>query len=313
MATLLQLRSEVWWEREIVTPELRWLGQQLCAATRRPPNAAGAKGDQYHLYGAHRSQEWIAQSAWCQNRTYTVQAGLSLEQKRHVAGFDFTPGSVAEMIAQSKRLMAAMKARRLDEVREFYGNTNGDRIVDGWDNLHDRAITSDDSHLWHWHLSIDRRYLRSRPLMERILAIALGRDEDVSLTDNQAYALHSTYWRTAGIIANLSTIRVPAYGARAEVVETNHLASTTSVLLKAMAASEARDKVAAASAAALLDLVKSGGGNVDTAAILTRLDQVGAAVAKQQTDTVTSLIKEIERLNKALLAGAQASADVLDG
>jgi hypothetical protein len=174
MATEAELVAETWWGREVITPELRTLCQEICRRTNRPLVAAGTKGDRFHLNGAHRSQEWLRNSRFCTSRTYTVQMGISREQARHVAGFDFTPGSGRAMIAQSTRLLAAMKAGRLEEVREFYGNIDGNRTVDGWNNLRDRPASADDTHLWHWHLSIDRRKLRDGALMERILATALG-------------------------------------------------------------------------------------------------------------------------------------------
>lgn len=174
MADLPQLQAERWWGREVVTAELDWLGDEMCRRTGRPRTAAGTKGDRHHLSGAHRSQEWLLHSAFATNRSYTVQTGLTATQLRHVAGFDFTPGDPEAMIAQSKRLMAAVRAGKLEAVREFYGNIDGDRIVDGWDNLRDRERTSDSSHLWHWHLTLDRRRCDDRALMERIVAVALG-------------------------------------------------------------------------------------------------------------------------------------------
>lgn len=194
MPTYEQLAAEPWWDREVVTPEMDWLGDELCRRTGRPRVAAGTKGDRYHLRGAHRSQEWIRRSAFCTNRTYTVQAGLTAEQERHLAGFDFTPGSAEEMVAQCRRILAAMKAGRLDEVREFYGNVDGDQVVDGWDNVRDRAASSDSSHLWHWHLTIDRRHCRNQQLMQRILATALGDtvEDDMPLTDADAQLVART-------------------------------------------------------------------------------------------------------------------------
>lgn len=195
MATYAQLQSESWWGREIRTEELRWLGDELCRRTNQPRTAAGDKGDRFHLNGAHRSQEWIKRSVFCTNRTYTVQSGLTAEQERHIGGFDFTPGSVAEMIAQCRRLLAALRAGRLEEVLEFYGNVDGDRVVDGWNNLRDQAATSDSSHLWHWHLTIDRRKLKDRRLMERILALALGtaapptKEDKVELSSEDVQAI----------------------------------------------------------------------------------------------------------------------------
>ncbi|AVT36383.1 hypothetical protein C6W10_07745 [Plantactinospora sp. BB1] len=110
-----------------------------------------------------------------------MQSGLTAVQQRHVAGVDFTPGSAGQMVAQCKRLYAALRAGQLEEVREFYGNVDGDKVVDGWDNVRNRAASSDSSHLWHWHLTLDRRHCADRRVMERILAIALGdpTEEDV--------------------------------------------------------------------------------------------------------------------------------------
>lgn len=179
MPTYAQLQAEPWWGREVVTAELDWLGDELCRHTGRPRVAAGTKGDRFHLSGAHRSQEWILNSRYATSRSYTVQAGLTAAQARHVAGFDFTPGGVGSMLTQSQRLMAAVRAGRLEAVRELYCNVDGDRVVDGWDNVRDRAATSDSSHLWHWHLGFDRRRMTDRRLMERVLAIALGDEEEV--------------------------------------------------------------------------------------------------------------------------------------
>lgn len=205
MATLLQLQSEPYWDREIVTPEIDWLGDELCRRTNRPRTAFGAKGDRYHLRGAHRSQEWLTKSSFSTSRTYTVQSGLLGEQLRHVAGIDFTPSSLTEMIAQSKRILAAMKAGKLDEVREFYGNVNGDKIVDGWDNVNNESETADSSHLWHWHLTLDRHHCTNRGLMERILNIVLGLDEgDGELDAKQSEQLATVSWSVGRGVKSLN-------------------------------------------------------------------------------------------------------------
>lgn len=180
MATAAQITAETYWQREIVTPELTWLGDELCRRTGRPADAAGDKGNVAHDSGAHRSQEWLLNSIYCDNRAYTVQPGLTATQARHIAGFDFTPSGVDQMIVQSRRLIAAMRGGQLDEVLAVYCNVDGDQVVDGWDNVRDRAATSDTSHLWHWHLTLDRRHMTNRALMERIVAIAMG---EMTMTD----------------------------------------------------------------------------------------------------------------------------------
>lgn len=178
MPTLAQLQAESWWVREIVTPELNWLADELCRRTGRPRVAAGTKGDQNHLRGAHRSQEWILNSRYCTDRRYTVQSGLTAEQARHIAGFDFTPaawGSATNrklMVEQTGRLVAALRAGQLSGVLEVIGTLDGKTVygiaADG------TRFSADSSHLDHWHLTFDRRRLRDRALMERVLKVALG-------------------------------------------------------------------------------------------------------------------------------------------
>lgn len=188
MTNYAQLQAEPWWGREVVAPELDWLGDELTRRTGRPRTAAGTKGDNEHLSGSHRSQEWILNSRWATSRTYTVQSGLTVEQMRHIAGFDFVPGEWGSarnrklMAEQTGRLIAAMRAGKLDGVREVYGTTDG-RTVTGWDNVRNRTVTADLSHLDHWHAGFDRRRLTDRRLMERVLAVALGEEDDMPLTD----------------------------------------------------------------------------------------------------------------------------------
>ncbi|MEV4628841.1 hypothetical protein AB0J90_21490 [Micromonospora sp. NPDC049523] len=206
MATQAEFNADPWVRREIVTAELDWLGDELCRRTGRPRAAAGSKGDYLHLRGAHRSQEFVEKSPLCTNRTYTTQTGLTAEQLRHVAGFDFTPGATEPMIAQSKRLLTAMKAGVLEEVREIYCNVDGDKVVDGWDNVRNVSATSDSSHLWHWHLSLDRRRCADRPLMERILSIALGdppKDEESDMMTPAQDGALSVAWQATDALLDM--------------------------------------------------------------------------------------------------------------
>lgn len=192
MPTLAQLQDEPWWDREIVTTELDWFADELCRRTGRPRTAAGTKGNEAHLRGAHRSQEWILRSSYCTSRTYTVQTGLTDVQARHIGGMDFVPGvwgtaaNRALVAEQTRRLVDAAKAGRLPGVREIIG-TLGGRTVYGYRVATGQTFAADISHLDHWHLTLDRRRLTDRAVMERILAVALGEDED--MTPEQAAQL----------------------------------------------------------------------------------------------------------------------------
>jgi len=79
------------------------------------------------------------------------------------------------------RLMAAMKAEdpRIHAVREFFGTLDG-ATVTGWDrhslaNSRDGSFTSsDDSHLWHVHLSIYRKYATDAAALLPIADVMAG-------------------------------------------------------------------------------------------------------------------------------------------
>ncbi|MEV4384401.1 hypothetical protein AB0J68_01530 [Micromonospora sp. NPDC049580] len=284
MATSAQIQAESYWNREIVTPEIDWLGDELCRRTKRPRTAFGSKGNTAHLRGAHRSQEWIKRSRYSTNRTYTVQSGLTADQERHVAGLDFTPGewgtarNRALMVEQTGRLMVAMKAGQLDEVTELFGTTNG-RTVTGYNNRTNQAATSDDSHLDHWHLTIDRRHCRNKQLMERILRIALGLPtEDDDMTPEEHNWL-------ATVHKNLTVLdgRNPL-----GQVYTRMALGTDQVLgakHNAHASLTSISKQMAAMQAALLGAVQG----LDTKAILARVDQVAAADAERDAQLSAEL------------------------
>jgi hypothetical protein len=190
MATLAQLTAEPWWTREIVTLELDWLGDELCRRTGRPADAFGSKGNVAHLRGSHRSQEWIKNSAYATSRTYTVQSGLTTLQARYIGGADWTPGDwgTAEnrrrMVVMSQRIISAMKAGELPEVREYFGTLDG-KTVTGWSNVTHAPVSSDDSHLDHGHLGLFRQHANDRALMERLADLITG--DDMSFFDEVQY------------------------------------------------------------------------------------------------------------------------------
>lgn len=159
MPTYSQLESETWWRREIVPTQLAMLAVALREHFGRGPSDIGSKGDNNHLYGYHRSREWILNSSWSQNGAsdYSIrQAPDKGGDARWVTAIDIGPGSLTELIGMCARLDVAVRADRFPQIREWYGNANGDKIVDGWDNWYDRAASSDSSHLSHLHISFFR-------------------------------------------------------------------------------------------------------------------------------------------------------------
>ncbi len=89
-------------------------------------------------------------------------------------------GDYSTIAKYTKRLLASGKDKddpRLDGLREFYGQSDTDRAVEGWDCRHLVNVTSDDSHLWHLHFSFDRDKVASaagRKVMENLLSVLAG-------------------------------------------------------------------------------------------------------------------------------------------
>lgn len=299
MATITQLRAERYWDREIVTPELDELADRLCSLTGRPRVAAGTKGNIAHLNGSHRSQEWIEQSRYCTNHSYTVQGNLTAEQKRHIAGLDFTPGQWGTaanrrlMAAQTGRLIAALKAGRLPGVREVIGTIDGRTVIrvrsDG------TTGSGDISHLDHWHLGLDRRHARDETLMARILATALGIDLETNMTASEFLAilrnptvtptLRALAWQYSGggIPSGMSTLGVLneiLLNGRA-LLAAQAGANAEEILAEIRRVGEevaARDTADAQRDAELLALVRQGqDGTADAAVVIRRIAEVLAA------------------------------------
>lgn len=90
---------------------------------------------------------------------------------------DAQRGDYSTISVYCRRLMASGKDRndpRLDGLREWYGQTDADSHVEGWDCRHLREITSDSSHLWHIHLSWDRCNVANIDVMRAVLSVLGG-------------------------------------------------------------------------------------------------------------------------------------------
>jgi hypothetical protein len=76
-----------------------------------------------------------------------------------------------------RRLLASGENKndeRLNGWREFYGQADSDRQVEGWDSRYLKRITSDDSHLWHIHFSEDRDKVESWANKDALLSVLRG-------------------------------------------------------------------------------------------------------------------------------------------
>lgn len=157
-SAMARMVDERWWREETIPPSLAELGERLRAHYGLPAANIGVKGNTAHPRGYHRSRAWVKNSAFCTNRSYSVTetaGNRSGGDSRWCCALDVKLPT-AELIAACKRLDAAVRAGRLEKITEWYGNDDGDNRVDGYNNIENRVATSDDSHLWHLHMSFDR-------------------------------------------------------------------------------------------------------------------------------------------------------------
>lgn len=92
---------------------------------------------------------------------------------------DAQAGDYATIAKYSARLLASGRDpddERGSYLREFYGNADLDSEVEGWDFQRVGPATSDDSHLWHIHLSFMRAYLDDPAAFAAVLSILQGSD-----------------------------------------------------------------------------------------------------------------------------------------
>lgn len=165
MPTYDELRNETgaaagMWNAEKQSASMKTLSLRLREFYQVPVGNIGSKGDNApgHMRGAHRSRNWILNSVYCTNRTYTVTetpGNRSGGDGDWLAGLDITIPRDA-LIAACQRLDVAVRAGVLEKVTEWYGNKDGDLRVDGYDNIRNVVASSDSSHLWHLHLTFDR-------------------------------------------------------------------------------------------------------------------------------------------------------------
>lgn len=90
---------------------------------------------------------------------------------------DAQAGDYRKIAKYSKRLLDSgrdLSDLRGNYLREFYGNSDLDTDVEGWDFHYLKVVRSDDSHLWHIHISIKRKYLADFKAMRAILSILKG-------------------------------------------------------------------------------------------------------------------------------------------
>jgi len=306
--TYAQMQAERWYAEEIATPELLDLGRRMCSALGVPLANFGSKGDNQHLNGGHRSQAWIENSRWCTNRTYATESGLTATEKRWLSAFDITPATRDQMLRISQNVDRVTRAGQLEELVEWYGNTNDDQRVDGWDNIRNAVASSDSSHLWHLHGRFRRKVMRDPEVMDRVFnAVINGTGGDDDVNAEQDLLLTGDAWRTEALISDREKVAGGSGVAGQPNLLRARLVGMEAKVDQLLTAADA-DAVRDAAMKAVLDALAAGGTSVDTAAVIARINEVAAA----ESTTVAGLRAEVASLRADLAEAAQAAADAFD-
>jgi hypothetical protein len=131
---------------------------------------AGIIGDSAHTYGYHRGRNYVSSSDYsvCQNPADRQGDGEA------ACALDISWSKASDQYTVSQRLLNAKNNATLKKyLRSFFGSTDGVNVC-GWDFYQGCPSTSDDSHLWHVHLSITRAYANDQAALQQVAAVITG-------------------------------------------------------------------------------------------------------------------------------------------
>ncbi len=232
-------------------------------------------------------------------------SALDIGEFTHVRG----DGTVLTLRSLSVALVAACKASdpRTRDIREVIYSPDG-ATVRRFDRLGIRS-TGDQSHLFHTHISFFRDSEGRRAQPDNILGLLTDIIEGTAdMTPEQAILLQSDAWRMHTVINDeeLVPAGAPYVGGQANKLRARlvGLESKVDQLIVAAAADATRDAAAKVAIDALATALAAGGGSVDSAAIIARMDAIAAA----ESQTVAALRAEVVALRQRIGAAQQAEA-----
>lgn len=162
---------------------------------------SGIVGDSAHDYGYHRGRNYVGSD------DYSVQLAEDKQGDGEAAcGLDLTWSEAQWQYTVSQRLLDAAHDSRMAPVREFYGSVDGVHVI-GWDYPGGYPVTSDDTHLWHVHVSVLRAFSNDTAALSGVAAVITGGGaptapiEDDEDDDMKAFLLRDgsgTFWVIAG-------------------------------------------------------------------------------------------------------------------
>lgn len=128
----------------------------------------GIIGDQAHTYGYHRGRNYVGAG------DYSTQYPEDREGDGEAASaLDISWSDAESHYTASRRLLDAAHDSRMHAARSFFGSVDGWNVC-GFDYVEGVPVTSDDSHLWHVHLSITRKYANDAAALDGIAQVITG-------------------------------------------------------------------------------------------------------------------------------------------
>lgn len=228
------------------------------------------------------------------------------------AAYDWTfpdaqRGDFRRMVKYGQRLRAAYDRRdpRLAGWREALGQTDLDGPPEGLDFRHHFTRVPDDTHRWHWHFSEDREQVEDYRNKRAMLSVLRGEPLSIWLENEGDDVIAADVWafRFKGVREDKTTFD---FSAQDMVIGANAAA------WKALAAAEtvrAEQNASRAAIEALTEVIRSTGGDLDTAAILARIDAAAATTGAVVEQLRGELEETQTRLAETLTALAAAERE----
>ena len=237
----------------------------------------GIVGDPAHRGGYHCGSDRVVPKDYSVHESSRDRAGLTIAASAlDVGWFEVrSRGAVHNLRTFSVWCVEQCKANTADsrDIREIIYTDNG-KTVRRWDRLGKRS-TGDSSHLYHTHFSFFRDATKAgrdqRPLFRRYLT-EIGMIE-MPLTSDDVDAVAE-----AVLAANAGSRNTPVRW----IDRTNQIHATVTALTGQVTALTSVVE-------ALGETIRSGGGSVDTAAILAGVDERLAVLAADTRDAVADL------------------------
>lgn len=219
---------------EYAPDAIRWLANAIRDSVETA-EISGIVGDRAHTYGYHRARNVIPRNDYsavlAADRRGDGDAASALDMKY----------SAKWMKIITQRLIDSAEDPndpRMTGVREFYGTTNS-AVVNG--RIHNgdyawRFESSDDSHLWHVHISFLREHANNKQTMQDVLSVITneGQDNDMEQTEkipHSATTKQVPYWKGEKDKTVASWLRSGAYqSAMGRLEQTAQFAALTAAL-----------------------------------------------------------------------------------